>query len=132
MLLLIVWNIFSLSDVFFPDKAPADATLESLAKADSKYVSTTLTNLHFTGYTRTFLGNTTGYYYYTLQNDECFFVLLSPDSCVEGLPVISEITISAKLIRGGDTFTLLLNNISKDLSWTASGIKSKVSPYHLS
>lgn len=130
--ILIVWHVFSLSHVFFPAQVANDATLESLAKADTQYLNTTLTDLHFTGYTRTFLGNTTGYYYYTLQNDECFFVLLSPDSCEEGLPVISEITISAKLIRGGDTFSLLLNNVAKDLNWTSSGIKSKVSPYHLS
>lgn len=130
--LLIVWNIFSLTNVFFPTEVKEDTTLENLAKEDTMYLSTTLSNLHFTGYTRTFLGNTTGYYYYTMQNNECFFVLLTPDSCVEGLPVISEITISAKLIRGGNTFSLLLNNISKDLNWTANGIKSKVSPYYLS
>lgn len=132
ILLLSVWNIFSLNDVFFPARMSAEATLESLAKSDTRYINATLNDLHFTGYTRTFLGSTTGYYYYTVQNGECFFILLSPDSCEEGLPTISEITVSAKLIRGGDTFSLLLNNVAKDLNWTSSGIKSKVSPYHLS
>ena len=131
-LLLSVWNIFSLNEVFFPLKITKDVTLESLAKEKTQYINTTLTNLYFTGYTRTFWGNTTGYYYYTVSDQECFFVLLTPDSCEEGLPVIKELNVSAKLIRGGDTYTLLLNNIAKDLNWTANGIKSKVSPYHLS
>ena len=109
-LLLLVWNIFSLGEVFFPPKVTENVTLDSLAKEKIQYVSTTLHNLHFTGYTRTFWGNTTGYYYYTVSNQECFFVLLTPDSCEEGLPTIKELPISAKLIRGGETFSLLLNN----------------------
>lgn len=132
VLLLLVWNILSLSEVFFPPRIASDVTLESLAKEKVQYVNTTLHNLYFTGYTRTFWGNTTGYYYYTVANQECYFVLLTPDSCEEGLPSIKELTVSAKLIRGGDTFTLLLNNVAKDLNWTAGGIKGKVSPYHLS
>lgn len=132
LLILLVWNIFSLSEVFFPPQISSDTTLESLAKEKVQYVNTTLHNLQFTGYTRTFWGNTTGYYYYTVANDECFFVLLTPKSCEEGLPSIKELNVSTKLIRGGDTFSLLLNNIAEDLNWTSSGIKSKVSPYHLS
>lgn len=132
ILLILSWNIFSLNEVFFPTQIASDSTLESLAKEKKQYVSTTLSNLYFTGYTRTFLGNTVGYYYYTVANEECFFVLLTPKSCEEGLPSIKELTVSAKLIKGGDTFTLLLNNIAKDLNWTSGGIKNKVSPYHLS
>lgn len=131
-LLLLVWNLFSLGDVFFPSHSTEGTTLDNLAKNNVQYVSTTLTDLHFTGYTRAFWGNTTGYYYYTMQNGECFFVLLSPDSCEEGLPSIEKLTISAKLIHGGDTYTLLLNNVAKDLNWTSNGIKGKVSSYHLS
>ena len=132
LLLLTSWNIFSLSEVFFPPKIVKNVTLESLAKEKIPYINTTLHNLYFTGYTRTFWGNTTGYYYYTVSNQECFFVLLTPDSCEEGLPSIKELNVSAKLIRGGDTYTSLLNNVANDLNWTINGIKSKVSPYHLS
>lgn len=132
LLLLLVWNIFSLSKVFFPQQLASDTTLNSLAKEKVQYVTTTLHDLNFTGYTRTFWGNTTGYYYYTVANGECFFVLLTPESCEEGLPSIKELPISAKLIRGGNTFSELLNNVANDLNWTPSGIKSKVSPYHLS
>ena len=132
ILLLGLWFFLSLGDLFFPDTLKADATLDSTYRNGEKYVSAVLTDLHFTGYTRTFLGNTTGYYYYTVRKEECFIVLLSPKTCEEGLPTIPKITFSAELLKGGDTFYLLLDNIAKDLEWTDNGIRSKVSPYYLS
>lgn len=132
VILLTVWHIFSLTELLFPASMNAENTLESMYRDDVKYVNAQLTDLHFTGYTRTFLGNTTGYYYYTLHGDECFFVLLSPKSCEEGIPTISGITISAELSRGSTTYQTLLDNVAKDLNWTANGIRSKVSAFYLS
>lgn len=132
VILLTVWHIFSLTELLFPASMNAENTLESMYRDDVKYVNAQLTDLHFTGYTRTFLGNTTGYYYYTLHGGECFFVLLSPKSCEEGIPTISGITISAELSRGSTTYQTLLDNVAKDLNWTANGIRSKVSAFYLS
>lgn len=132
ILLILVWNIFSLGDLLFPRSLKKDDTLESMYRNDSKYVKAELNNLYFTGYTRTFLGNTTGYYYYTSHNGECFFVLLSPKTCEEGLPVVSKASISAVLSTGNNSHQTLLDNMAKDLKWTSGGIRSKVSPYHLS
>ena len=132
VLLLIVWNIFSLTELLFPASLASDTTLDSLQREEVKYINAELSDLHFTGYTRTFLGNTTGYYYYTLRNDECFFVLLSPKTCEEGLPVISNVSVSAVLDTGSTTYQLLLDNVAKDLNWTSTGIRSKVLPYYLS
>ena len=126
------WHFFSLNELLFPASFTKADTLESIYKADTKYVNANLTDLHFTGYTRTFMGNTSGYYYYTLRNGECFFVLLAPKSCEEGLPVISEISISAELISDSSTFQVLLDNVAKDLKWTSDGIKNQVSPHYLS
>lgn len=132
VLLLLVWYIFSLTELLFPASLSTNNTLESMYRNDVKYVNAQLNDLHFTGYTRTFLDNTTGYYYYTLRNGECFFVLLSPKSCEEGLPTISEISVSAELSRGSATYQTLLDNVAKDLNWTGNGIRSKVSAYYLS
>jgi len=132
VLLLAVWNIFSLTELLFPASLTSDATLDSMQRQEVKYINAELNNLHFTGYTRTFLGNTTGYYYYTLRNDEYFFVLLSPNTCEEGLPVISKVSVSAVIDTGSSTYQLLLDNVAKDLNWTATGIRSKVLPYYLS
>ena len=132
VLLLLVWHIFSLTELLFPASLTTNDTLESMHRNEIKYVNAQLTDLHFTGYTRTFLGNTTGYYYYTLRGDECFFVLLSPKSCEEGIPTISDIYVSAELSRGSSTYQTLLDNVAKDLNWTGNGIRSKVSAYYLS
>lgn len=132
VLLLLVWHIFSLTELLFPASLTTSDTLESMHRNEIKYVNAQLTDLHFTGYTRTFLGNTTGYYYYTLRNGECFFVLLSPKSCEEGIPTISDIYVSAELSRGSSTYQTLLDNVAKDLNWTGNGIRSKVSAYYLS
>lgn len=132
IILILVWNIFSLSELLFPVNLPNDVTLSMLHQEETKYVTTYLEDLHFTGYTRAFFGNTTGYYYYTLRNGECIFVLLTPKSCEEGLPIIDNIAVSVEVIKNSDSYHVLLDNIAKDLNWTSSGIRSKVSPYYLS
>lgn len=132
VLLFIVWQIFSLTKLLFPAPLNVEDTLESMYRKDAQYVNAQLTDLHFTGYTRTFLGNTTGYYYYTVRNHECFFVLLSPKTCEEGLPVVSDVFVSTVLSPGDSNYQILLDNVAKDLNWTGNGIRSKVSPYYLS
>lgn len=132
VLLLTAWNIFSLTELLFPIPLQDNDTLENMYRNKAEYVNAQLTDLHFTGYTRTFLGNTTGYYYYTLHNDECFFVLLTPKSCEEGLPYIPKISISAVLSHSSQSYQTLLDNVAKDLNWTGNGIRSKVSAYYLS
>lgn len=132
ILLLTAWYIFSLTELLFPVSLQHNDSLESMYHNEVEYVNAELTDLHFTGYTRTFLGNATGYYYYTLHNGECFFVLLTPKSCEEGLPYISEISISAVLSPGSQSYQTLLDNVAKDLNWTGTGIRSKVSSYYLS
>ena len=108
VLLLIIWNIFSLSELLFPASFTAKSTLAETHSQNTKYVNAYLSDLYFTGYTRTFWGNTTGYYYYTMRNDECYIVLLSPRSCEEGLPFISELTVKAAVYPSNDTYQLLL------------------------
>jgi len=132
IIIVFCWHIFSLSELLFPASFTKESTIESLYADENKYVNAHLTDLHFTGYTRTFLGNTIGYYYYTIRNEECYFVLLSPRSCEEGLPFISELTVPAALYPSNDTYQQLLDNVARDLGWTGAGIRSKVSPYYLS
>ena len=130
--LLAVWFLFSLWAPLFPDSLSATDTLESAYREDTTYVSTSLKDLKFTGYTKTFLGTVTGYYYYTMRGDECIIVLLSPYTSEQGLPVIDEVHLNAKIVKGTESFDLLLNNLASDLNWTENGIHNKVSHYILS
>lgn len=132
IVLLLAWHFFSLSSVFSPDILSEDTSLETAFRNDEQYVSTTLSDLKFTGYTQSLFGHTNGYYYYTMRAGECVIVLLSPNTSVEGLPSIEEVTIQGKITKGNENFDTLLSNLSTDLNWTENGIRNKVSSYYIS
>lgn len=132
LLLFLLWQMFSLSVLIVPDSLSSDCSLETAYRDKIEYVSTTLTDLKFTGYNQNFLGHTTGYYYYTTRAGECIFVLLSPNTCEQGLPSIDEVTVQGKVEKGSEGFELLLTNLATDLNWTENGIRNKVSHYLLS
>lgn len=124
--------LFSLSAVFSPDILPDDTSLETAFRGGKQYISTTLFDLKFTGYTQSIFGHTNGYYYYTMRDEECIIVLLSPNTSEEGLPSIEEVTIKGKISKGNENFDTLLSNLSTDLNWTENGIRNKVSSYYIS
>ena len=132
ILLTILWFSLPLSDILFPKKA-ADYTqiIENYENGNS-YIETELTDLYFTGYTNTYFGQTTGYYYYTVKDDTCMFVLLSPYTSEQGLPHIESARVRGKVLYQGKTYQQLVEAMAKDLSWTSAGIQNKVSGYVLS
>ena len=96
IVLILAWHFFSLSAVFSPDILPDDTSLETAFRGGKQYINTTLSDLKFTGYTQSIFGHTNGYYYYTMRDEECIIVLLSPNTSEEGLPSIEEVTIKGK------------------------------------
>ena len=88
IIVIVLWHVFSLTDLLFPVHLTDDVPLESAYRNDAANMHTTLTDLKFTGYTRSNFAGTSGYYYYTIRNDECIIVLLSPSTCEEGLPLM--------------------------------------------
>lgn len=130
--LLVLWFVLSLSAPLFPDTLDAPDTLESTYRRHEEYISATLSDLKFTGYTQSFLGHIIGYYYYTMRNDECIIVLLSPNTSEQGLPEIPQVSVRAKILHGSENFDELLNHLASDLNWTENGIHNKVSQYVLS
>ena len=132
IVLILAWHFFSLSAVFSPDILPDDTSLETAFRCGKQYISTTLFDLKFTGYTQSIFGHTNGYYYYTMRDEECIIVLLSPNTSEEGLPSIEEVTIKGKISKGNENFDTLLSNLSTDLNWTENGIRNKVSSYYIS
>lgn len=131
-MLILAWHFFSLSAVFSPDILPDDTSLETAFRGGKQYINTTLSDLKFTGYTQSIFGHTNGYYYYTMRDEECIIVLLSPNTSEEGLPSIEEVTIKGKISKGNENFDTLLSNLSTDLNWTENGIRNKVSSYYIS
>lgn len=125
--LILVWFYTPMQDILRPMELSDQAQLATLASAGTQYISTTLTDLNFTGYTQTRFGFITGYYYYTMRVDGCYLVLLSPRTCEEGLPKIDAVTVRAILRRQPESFSQLAQNLAEDLGWTTSGFYKEVS-----
>lgn len=127
-------GILPVASVLFPTELSDISAMKTLYDQKDVFVSASLKNLKFTGYTRTRHSRTTGYYYYMYipGKKECRIVLLSPSTCEQGLPEIENITIHGKILPADSGYDALLDSLSEDLSWTKSGIRSKVSSYYLS
>lgn len=131
LLLLILWQTFSLSELLFPKTLLSTTQLDNAYRNDTQYVRTVLTNLKFTGYTQSVWGHNNGYYYYTIRADECIIVLLSPNTSDEGIPSINKVTVTAKIAKSTASFEQLMDNLASDLDWTENGIRNKVSQYYI-
>lgn len=132
ILLIILWLYFPIGLIIFPAHADSADNYANLYSNNQKYVQTTITDLKFTGYTQDILGQTRGYYYYTMENGACQIVLLSPKTSEEGLPTINQVTIRGKIMHETKGYKNLLAKLSADLDWTESGISGKTSSYYIS
>ena len=131
-LLLVVAIFYPVGDMVLPPRMEKDCSLPKQYAANQRYIHMDLEHLYFTGYTKRWLDTTMGYYYYTTVGDDCVVVLLSPESCQQGLPEIENISIQAKILYRSNAVNKLYDNLAKDLSWSAAGISSTISPYMLS
>ena len=131
ILLIVLWIIFPIGTILSPKVINEKTSLDKLYKENDRYVSITLTDLKFTGYTQEVLGQTHGYYYYTIQDGCCNIVLLSPKTSEEGLPNINKVTVHAKIQTATKSYHTLLSKIAADLNWTDSGIYGESSSYYI-
>ncbi|MCI8635225.1 MAG: hypothetical protein HFJ05_06460 [Eubacterium sp.] len=117
-----------------PVKLSGLPDMEHRYRQESPYVSATLENLKFTGYTKKRFHRTIGYFYYTISPDkeECDIVLLSPSTCGQGIPELKQAEIYGKILPSDASYETLLKSLAKDLSWTDSGIRSKANSCYLS
>lgn len=125
--LAVVWLYTPMQSLLHPLEISERAQIEALAREGSQYITTTLHDLNFTGYTQRRLGFVTGYYYYTMRDDSCYLVVLSPRTCEEGLPRIKEVRIRASIRRQPESYALLAEKLAADLDWTLSGFYDEVS-----
>ncbi len=125
--LAIIWFYTPIQSLMHPLEISSQAHISGLSDSGNRYISTTLTDLHFTGYTQSHLGFVTGYYYYTVRSDSCYLVILSPHTCEEGLPSIDSVSIIASIRRMPESYSALAERIASDLSWTNAGFYDKVS-----
>lgn len=124
--------IFPIFSFIFPKKIDFTKPWILNNPKASFYTKAKLKNLFFTGYTRKFLGQIDGYYYYTFTNNKCLFVLLKPNSCDMGLPELKSVSLSGKIITKSNSLDTLFTNLSRDLSWNEDGVRETFFPFILS
>ncbi len=132
LLLVALWFVFPLEAILYPTPFTGADTIESAYEENKDYVTVTFNNLTFTGYTSSRFGSTNGYWYYEVRNRKCYLILLSPNTCEEGLPTIQNLTTVCRLMKGDSLYNDLLTHLSEDLGWTIGGITSQVSNYYFS
>lgn len=121
--------IFPIFSFIFP-RALNLSNTKALSKTTRPfYTNARLNNLYFTGYTRKFLGQIDGYYYYTFTNNKCLFVLLRPNTCNMGISEIKTLDIKGKIIVKSNSLDTLFTNLSRDLSWNEDGMRETFYPF---
>ena len=126
LILLLLWIIFPLGEMLSPIPLKNASQLEDVYEAKKEYVTVTFENLTFTGYTTSRFGSTNGYWYYGEKDDVCYIVLLTPFTCVEGLPSIEKLTTTCRIVRHPKLYAQLLDALSADLEWTTDGLYNQL------
>lgn len=131
ILLVALWVLLPISSLISPEKYSATDIVKRWKHLESEYINTDLESLYFTGYTSSINGNTVGYYYYTMVNEECLIVVLSPETCEEGLPEIPALNLSCKVRLPDQTFDSLITRLADDIQWTHSGLSDQMADLYL-
>lgn len=131
LLMLTLWQMLPISSLISPQKHSALDLVRHWEHLEDEYVNTDLESLYFTGYTSSIRGNTVGYYYYTMIDDECLIVVLSPETCEEGLPEIAQLNISCKISTPDQNLERLITRLADDIQWTHSGLSNQMSDIYL-
>ena len=126
LLLLILWLVFPLGEMVSPYELSSSDGLRKAHASGKEYVTVTLENLTFTGYTTSRFGSTNGYWYYGTNEDNCYIALLTPYTCEEGLPSIEKVEVTCRIVESRESYSELLGYLAEDLQWTTSGLENQL------
>ncbi len=132
LFLLAIWLYTPISQIIFPVHLDNISTLSEAYRDGTRFAYLNLKDLYFTGYTRTGLLGTSGYYYYTVDDDVYSFVLLSPKTCEEGLPTVEKADVYVNLKQNNNSLNSLYSAIASDLNWSEVGTMNSASPIFIS
>lgn len=132
LLLAVLFFLFPIGDMFAPAKMSTQEVITSAYSDGYEYITTVFENLTFTGYTTSRFQSINGYWYYGSIKDTCYIVLLSPNTCEEGLPTLEQVSVTCRIASGKDSYTELLEYLAKDLDWSLSGIQNQLPSYYFS
>lgn len=126
LILLILWLVFPLGEMLAPMPLKNAGQIEGVYEAEKEYVTVSFENLTFTGYTTSRFGSTNGYWYYGEKDGVCYIVLLTPFTCVEGIPSIEKLTATCRIVSHPKLYEQFKNAIATDLEWTTEGLNNQL------
>ena len=94
---------------------------------ERNYVDITWETLYYSGYHYLENGKPVGSYYYALEEDVCYFVILLPEQTENQAEVLKQVHMTAKLVSGGKVLQELIKGMAEDLGWTAQGLSAVTS-----
>lgn len=116
---------------FYKVWSPAKITdVQQIAEYYSKeqyYVDMLWKKLYYSGYDYLENGKKVGSYYYALEGNICYFVILSLEMANNGAEVLEQVHMRAHLVSGGKALQDLIKGMAEDLKWTAQGLSAVTS-----
>lgn len=107
------------SQAFNPKTLSSQWDAESEYNNGMRYASVTLDTAYYTGYD-IIKGNGDSYsYYYCINGDDCIFLLLQTEEPQE---ILTDFTVSAKLVKQDNNFTAMIQAFANDLGWKAGNL----------
>jgi len=133
VVLFLICRFFPIFNIVFPETVDQNLSLRDKYNDKDYYIRTTISDLHFTGYSQVKNNRNSGYYYYYKRdNGNIGIIILSPQTCEEGLSEIESVTVYAKICYGGKNYRKFISNMSEDLKWTDKGLYDSTSYHYLS
>ena len=110
-----------------PIKITNPEQIAELYNKERIYVDITWEKLYYSGYDYLENGKRVGSYYYALEEEVCYFVILLSELTQNQAEVLEQVHMTARLESGGKMLQELIKGMATDLEWTAQGLSAVTS-----
>lgn len=127
IIVVIMYINIPFGDILHPKQLDNTLDADKMYTDDVRFVNASFNKLYYTGYDYIKNGKTAGYYYYSLDDYKCTFVLVDSDNIKEPKDTISGYSMNASLEKQNDLIKKMISGFSKNLDWTNDGLLSVTS-----
>lgn len=127
IIVVIMYINIPFGDILHPKQLDNTLDADKMYADDVRFVNASFDKLYYTGYDYIKNGKTAGYYYYSLDDNKCTFVLVDSDNIKEPKDTITGYSMNASLEKQNDLIKKMISGFSKNLDWTNDGLLSVTS-----
>lgn len=130
-ILIGIYIVVPFQQMISPEPVGDITKLSEYYEKETEYVTWMADSLYYTGYNQGKSGEIEGYYYYTLIDSVCYFVLLDR---AEGLPKpeLTNYPVTGRILEKDEILEKVALQMAQDLQWTGSGLWEMSAPVYLS